>query len=293
MWRRSEECELHDLPSCPRTCPQQLTLKEVDQIKEMVTSDNYRHVPTGTLAILAQRLGRVFASASTWYRLIHTFGWRRPRKRVHPAKPTSGIRAKRPDKIWHVDTTQIRLLDGSRVYLHAIIDNFSRRILAWKVAAKFYPAVTAELLLQASRRVFDGTPTLLADGGIENCNKSVDELVDSGLLNRLLAGTEIHYSNSLIESWWRVLKHQWLFLNSLDTVETVRNLVDFYVEQHNSQLPNSAFEGQTPDEMYFGTGTSIPRQLKQARMTARLERLAANRKKSCSTCEPRVALAAC
>ena len=99
-WRRDEECELHDLPSCPRTCPQQLTLKEVDQIKEMVTSDNYRHVPTGTLAILAQRLGRVFASASTWYRLIHTFGWRRPRKRVHPAKPTSGIRAKRPDEIW-------------------------------------------------------------------------------------------------------------------------------------------------------------------------------------------------
>ena len=35
--------------------------------------------------------------------------------------------------MWHVDTTVIRLLDGTRAYLHAVIDNFSRRILAWRV----------------------------------------------------------------------------------------------------------------------------------------------------------------
>ena len=36
--------------------------------------------------------------------------------------------------MWHIDTTVIRLLDGTRAYLHAVIDNFSRRILAWRVA---------------------------------------------------------------------------------------------------------------------------------------------------------------
>ena len=104
-------------------------------MKKMVTSDEYRHVPTGTLALLAQRLGKVFASSSTWYRLIRIHDWRRPRKRIHPAKPKVGIRAVRPNEIWHVDTTLIRLLDGGRAYLHAVIDNFSRRILAWKVSA--------------------------------------------------------------------------------------------------------------------------------------------------------------
>jgi putative transposase len=39
-----------------------------------------------------------------------------------------------PDEMWHIDTTVIRLLDGTRAYLHAVIDNFSRRILAWRVA---------------------------------------------------------------------------------------------------------------------------------------------------------------
>jgi transposase InsO family protein len=34
--------------------------------------------------------------------------------------------------MWHIDTTVIRLLDGTRAYLHAVIDNFSRRILAWR-----------------------------------------------------------------------------------------------------------------------------------------------------------------
>ena len=106
------------------------------------------------------------------------------------------------------------------------------------------------------RPVDHDKPMLLTDGGVENVNGAVDKLVESGLLNRVLAPTEITFSNSLIESWWRVLKHQWLYLNTLDSVRTVENLVAFYIREHNSRLPHSAFQGQTPDEMYFGTGGS-------------------------------------
>ncbi len=104
----------------------------------------------------------------------------------------------------------------------------------------------------------DAPPTLLADGGVENVNAGIDELIDSGALRRVLAQTEIAFSNSLIESWWRTLKHQWLYLNTLDTTKSVHRLVSFYVEEHNTLLPHSAFGGQTPDEMYFGTGGSRP-----------------------------------
>jgi transposase-like protein len=159
----------------------------------MVTSGEYRHVPTGTLARLAQRLGKVFASPTTCYRLVRTHTWRRPRQRVHPAKPKVGIRAARPNEIWHVDTTIIRLLDGSKAYLHAVIDNFSRRVLAWRVHESFIPAVTSELLVEAFRGTTDGKPQVLMDGGVENYNIAVDRLVDSGLLQRILAQTEIRY----------------------------------------------------------------------------------------------------
>ena len=284
-WSREEECGLDDRPSCPKSSPQQLTLNEVNTIRHMVTSEAYCHIPTGVLARLAQRLGKVFASATTWHRLVRTHKWRRPRQRVHPAKPNVGIRASRANEIWHVDTTLIRLLDGSRVYLHAVMDNFSRRILAWKVAGSFHPGVTAQLLVAASNSVTSDKPTVLVDGGVENFNSAMDEVVESGLLKRVLAQTEVTFSNSLIESWWRVLKHQWLYLNALDTVTAVRNLVAFYVEQHNSHLPHSAFRGQTPDEMYFGTGRNIPAQLEASRIAARRLRLETNRAQTCHTCE--------
>jgi transposase InsO family protein len=288
-WNRTQQCQLDDRSSCPQLSPHQLTAAEVETVHELVTSDEYRHVPTGILALLAQRIGKVFASASTWYRLVRDNKWRRPRQRVHPAAPKVGIRASRPNEIWHIDTTLIRLLDGSRAYLHAVIDNFSRRILGWKVTSTFEPGATAEILLVASKGVDHGTPTLLADGGAENFNGAVDELINSGLLNRVLARTEITFSNSMIESWWRVLKHQWLCLNTLDTVSAVEKLVAFYVQEHNSRLPHSAFRGQTPDEMYFKTGDSIPEELEVARQEARLARAEANRKWTCSACVPSAA----
>jgi hypothetical protein len=65
----------------------------------------------------------------------------------------------------------------------------------------------------------------------------------------------------MIEAWWRSLKHQWLFLHSLDSVTTFRRFVEFTVQEHNRALPHSAFRGQTPDEMYFGTGDAVPADL--------------------------------
>ena len=59
-WRRRQTaCALDDQSSCPRTSPHRLTPPEVQAIGDMVTSPEYRHVPTGTLAVLAQRLGTV------------------------------------------------------------------------------------------------------------------------------------------------------------------------------------------------------------------------------------------
>ena len=89
------------------------------------------------------------------------------------------------------------------------------------------------------------------------------------------------FSNSIIEAWWRALKHQWLFLHSLDSVTTVRRLVEFYVQEHNGVLPHSAFRGQTPDEMYFGTGDAVPADLTAHAAAARRARVEANRAAAC------------
>ena len=280
-------CELEDASSCPRSSPQRLTQYETSAVHAMVTAPKYRHVPTGRLAVLAQRLGRVVASPTTWQRLVRERGWRRPRLRVHPAGPREGVRASRPDAIWHADVTVIRLLDGSRAHVQAVIDNFSRKILAWRAAERFEPGATAALLVEAARRRDRGgeeVPILLADAGVENRNRDVEALIDGGLLHRVLARTEIDFSNSMIEAFWRVLKHQWLYLNRLDSVASVDRLVRFYVQEHNARIPHAALDGRTPDEAYFGTGAHVPATLAVAKIEARRRRLEVNRAARCGVC---------
>jgi len=202
-----------------------------------------------------------------------------------------GLRTTRPNEVWHIDTTVIRLLDGTRAYVHAVIDNFSRRILAWHVAGTFAPGNSVVVLLDASQHATPSAhvPVVLADAGVENVNAQIDALLATGVLRRLLAMTELKFSNSMIEAWWRSLKHHWLFLHALDSVATVRRLVAFYVDEHNRVLPHSAFRGQTPEEMYVGTGDAIPAQLASRAEAARRARLLVNRSATCEACPARSA----
>jgi hypothetical protein len=124
------------------------------------------------------------------------------------------------------------------------------------------------------------------DSGVENLNANVDALVASGTIQRILAQVDVVFSNSMIESLWRMLKHWWLYLNTLESIDDVRKQTAFYVDQHNRVIPHSAFKGQTPDEMYFGKGNDIPNQLNDARAVARQARLAAHRAVVCSKCAP-------
>jgi transposase InsO family protein len=285
-WVRAEEvCTLDDRPSCPRSKPQRLTYGEVEAIGGMVQSTEHRHMSIRGLALHAQRIGKVFAHPATWGKLIRERGWGRPRLRLYPAKPKVGHRTTAPNEAWHIDVTIIRLLDGTKAYVHAVIDNFSRKVLAWTVAARLDPMNTHDVLTRAAGNL--AAPTVAAvfmDSGVENLNGDVDALFEGSALYRVIAQIDVSFSNSLIEAWWRSLKHRWLFLHPLDNIATVKRLVDFYVTEHNERIPHAAFEGQTPDEVYFGRGDHIPGELAARRRDARGQRVARNRAVACAAC---------
>ena len=83
---------------------------------------------------------------------------------------------------------------------------------------------------------------------------------------------------------WSKLKHQWLFLHRLETAAAVRRYVEFYVAEYNATIPHAAFSGQTPDEVYFGTGEGIPAKLEAGKQAARSRRLKVNRATWCERC---------
>jgi len=240
-------------------------------------------MPLRALSLYAQRAGHVFASATTWAKLVQQRGWRRPRRRVYPEKPKTGIRATYPNEYWHIDVTVIRLLDDTKCYLHAVIDNFSRRILSWRLAKRLDPVTTCKILKESGENL-GLTPTVIADSGVENVNAGVDQLMDEGVIRRVLAQVEVSFSNSMIEAFWRSLRHQWLYLHSLESFGHLDQLIDFYVREHNTQMPHHAFVGQTPDEIYFGRADGVGDHLTAVRHQARRERMVANRGESCRAC---------
>ncbi|MBK7585837.1 MAG: DDE-type integrase/transposase/recombinase [Myxococcales bacterium] len=283
--RGAQACTLDDRPSCPRTMPQRLTYPEVQAISAMVQSKEHRHMSIRALALHAQRVGEVLAHPATWGKLVRRYGWGRPRLRVYPDKPKVGVRVDAPNLAWHIDVTVIKLLDGTKAYLHAVIDNYSRRILAWTAADRLDPMNTRDVLVRAARNLERSTKAeVYMDSGAENLNASVDELFLDGVLRRVIAQIDVSFSNSLIESWWRSLKHQWLYLHPLDNMATVNRLVEFYVTEHNERMPHSAFDGQTPDEMYFGRGARVPDELAARRQEARKRRLEHIRQQACDRC---------
>ena len=103
-------------------------------------------------------------------------------------------------------------------------------------------------------------------------------------LHGVTAQIDLSFSNSLIEAWWRSLKHRWLYLHQLDNIATMKRLVTLYVTEHNQRIPHAAFDGQSPDEIYFDRRADVPDELAVARREARKRRAELNRAVACTTC---------
>ncbi len=125
---------------------------------------------------LVKEGGKGTPSASICGASMRERGWGRPRLRLYPPKLKVGLRASTPNEAWHVDVSIVRLLDGTRAYLHAVIDNFSRRILAWKVADHVDPMNTCRVLEEAACGLSDGAAAKTLEGYFAADGTALDEI---------------------------------------------------------------------------------------------------------------------
>jgi hypothetical protein len=99
----------------------------------------------------------------------------------------------------------LRAVDRAREYvpLRAVLRFL--RLPPSRFADTFAPVNSVAVLLDASQAAAssDTAPVVLADAGVETVNAQVDALIHTGVLRRLLAFTELKFSNSMIEAWWR------------------------------------------------------------------------------------------
>lgn len=273
--------------TCQRKPPSQLTEAEVLVMKKFVTDRKYGHISVSSLHLLAQRTGVLFCSLDTWYKYVRYFSWQRPCKVERKVIKKTGIRASAPNQIWHVDVTVVNLSPGRKLYIQAVFDNFSRYVLAWRVSDSISAAGTVAVLALAKKDACEMGEliTVLTDPGTENNNRLVERYTLSQNMQRMLARVEVHYSNSMIESLFRMLKNNFLYHQNIRNIEDLERKARFYFNQHNQVVPQAVLRGATPHEFYRRLWTTQNEdELKTKRAEAVAARKANNLAPPCDRC---------
>ena len=147
-------CESSSDGACLQKNPSQLTKREVSTMKRLVEAKKYAHFSISSLCLYAKRENIVHACVDTWYRYINKFEWQRVYKsHKSPKRKMIGIRASRPNQIWHIDATELKTTHGKKYYLQMIVDNFSRFIVAWKITKYINAENTANLIAKRQNQI--------------------------------------------------------------------------------------------------------------------------------------------
>jgi putative transposase len=155
----------------------------------------------------------------------------------------------RPNQVWAMDITYIPMARGF-VYLAAVVDWFSRRVLSWRVSITLEAAFCIEALEDALARY--GRPAIFnTDQGSQFTSSGfTDVLVRNGIAISM-DGKGSWRDNVFVERLWRSIKYEEVYLRAYDTVSEARASLGRYLAFYNGRRPHSSLDRQTPDQAYF------------------------------------------
>ncbi len=154
-----------------------------------------------------------------------------------------------PNQVWAMDITYIPMARGF-VYLAAVVDWFSRRVLAWRLSITMEVEFCIEAVTDALAR--HGRPGIFnTDQGSQFTSGAfTDVLLESGITISM-DGKGAWRDNVFVERLWRSVKYEEVYLKAYDTVSDARTSIGRYLGFYNSRRPHSSLDRQTPDQAYF------------------------------------------
>ena len=155
----------------------------------------------------------------------------------------------RSNQVWALDTTYIPMARGF-VYLTAVVDVASRKVLAHKVAITLEACHAKEVIEQAFLR--HGTPEIVnTDQGSQFTATEFTDVVLAKGCKLSMDGRGAWRDNVFVERFWRSVKYERVYLKAYDSVSAARTDIAQYIEGFNIQRPHSSLADATPDEFYF------------------------------------------
>jgi putative transposase len=171
-----------------------------------------------------------------------------PGHRIYPYL-LRGVSVTRPNQVWAMDISYIPMARGF-VYLAAVIDWFSRRVLSWKLSITMDVSFCLEALDEALEQY--GKPEIFnTDQGSQFTSLAfTDRLKQEGIAISM-DGKGRWADNVFVERFWRSLKYEHVYLHAYESVTAARSGIGRYIEFFNQQRPHSSLKRQTPDQVYF------------------------------------------
>jgi len=155
----------------------------------------------------------------------------------------------RPDQVWAMDITYVPMARGF-VYLAAVIDWFSRRVLAWRLSITLEAAFCVEALEEALAR--HGRPEIFnTDQGSQFTGGAFTGVLTRNGIAISMDGKGAWRDNVFVERLWRSVKYEEVYLRAYDTVAEARASIGRYLSFYNTRRPHSSLDRQTPDRAYF------------------------------------------
>jgi putative transposase len=268
---------------CNRIYPTQLSSTEISKLKEKLVDPCFQYWPISSIAFDSLRNGSLPLSLNTWYKYANRLGVTRPRPSDRRKKSTKGIRANRPNQIWHADITRFVTLDNVIHYIYFVVDNFSRKILSWRVANKVSALIRRETIGEAMKELKnqDEHILLITDGGPENSLEEYLQSLGAPIIHKK-ALIDVECSNALIEAHNKVVKYNYLYRKSInDGVQLVKE-VEFSVNDFNDR-PHISLDGLTPNEGHAKVKLDLEL-LRKLKVEAGIKRKQDNLMNRCDAC---------
>jgi len=170
-----------------------------------------------------------------------------PEHKVYPYL-LNGLDIGRANHVWCTDITYIRLAGGF-VYLVAVMDWYSRKVLSWEVSSSMDESFCVSALERALR-LYPAPEIFNTDQGSQFTGKAFTGVLKKHEIRISMDGKGRCMDNIFIERLWRSVKYEEVYLNDYATTEELRKGLRKYFHFYNTERPHQTFNGATPLEVY-------------------------------------------
>jgi putative transposase len=179
-----------------------------------------------------------------------------PQNKVHPYL-LRGLKIERANHVWATDITYIPMAQGW-VYLCAIVDWASRRVLAHRISITMETDFCLEALNEAFAKY--GTPEIFnTDQGSQFTSLDFTSALQERGIRISMDGRGSWRDNVFVERLWRSIKYEEVYLHAYESVSQAKAGIGRYIEFYNTRRPHSTLDKKTPDEFYFASLAPLPK----------------------------------